>query len=137
MKTIAILLAAFMLLIVVWAVATFNATLSLAERDKIPDEEPILSANVTSIEHYPQEESYIYALQEREIEELVEIFSRQETKKSFFTNALLGEYTLTLHTSKKVHHIEINQQELYIEDANRSYKLESGELYSFIAALNQ
>lgn len=137
MKNKVILGISIFLLILVVVLVLLNTNKILAELDEIPDEELILSANVTSPEHYTQEESYLYALSDEELEELLQILSVQEVNKSFFNNSSSAEYTLTLQTAEEVHLIEISNDELYMENENSFYELKSGDLYSFIAALNQ
>ena len=125
------------ILISVVAVVLLNTNKTLAELDEIPGEDSILSASVTSTEHYTQEESYLYTLSDDELKELIRIFSDQEVNRSFFNNAYSSEYTLTLQTAAELNLIYISNDNLYMENANNFYEMKSGELYSFIAALNQ
>lgn len=125
------------LLISVVAVVLLNTNKTLAELDEVPGEELILSAAVTSTEHYTQEESYLYKLSDDELKELIRIFSGQEVNRSFFNNAYSSEYTLTLQTATELNLIYISNDNLYMENANNFYEMKSGELYSFIASLNQ
>lgn len=114
-----------------------NTNKTLAELDEIPGEDSILSASVTSTEHYTQEESYLYILSDDELKELIRIFSDQEVNRSFFNNAYSSEYTLILQTATELNLIYISNDNLYMENANNFYEMKSGELYSFIASLNQ
>lgn len=125
------------LLISVVTVVLLNTNKTLAELDEIPGEDSILSASVTSTEHYTQEESYLYTLSDDELKELIRIFSDQEVNRSFFNNAYSSEYTLILQTATELNLIYISNDNLYMENANNFYEMKSGELYSFIASLNQ
>lgn len=137
MKNKVILGISIFLLILVVIVVLLNTNKTLAELDEMPEEESILSAEVTSPEHYTQEEFFIYALSDGELEELLQIFSDQEVNRSYFNNSSSAEYFLTLQTAEELHLIEIGNDELYMENANNFYELKSGELYAFIATLNQ
>ncbi|WP_422122049.1 hypothetical protein DHX103_09460 [Planococcus sp. X10-3] len=137
MKNKVILGISIFLLILVVVVVLLNTDKNLAELDEIPDEELILSANVTSTEHYTQEESYLYALSDDELGELFQIFSDQEVNRSFFNNSTSAEYFLNLQTAEELHLIKISNDKLYMQNGNNFYELKSGELYSFIATLNQ
>lgn len=125
------------LLISVVTVVLLNTNKTLAELDEIPGEDSILSASVTSKEHYTQEESYLYTLSDDELKELIRIFSDQEVNRSFFNNAYSSEYTLILQTATELNLIYISNDNLYMENANNFHEMKSGELYSFIASLNQ
>jgi len=126
------------ILIFVVVLALLNTTKSLADLDTIPDEddESVLGASVTSIQHYPEEESFIYQLSDEELEELFQVLSEQKVNRSYFHSSTQAEYYLTI-SSRESHTIYIGNDLIEINDRDQTYDLKSDELFWFISNLNK